>query len=801
MRIEHSILNKYIPILVFLLPLICYGQNEAIIIGNITNPQSRTVTFKHRNNPLYYAENSFETTLDEANNFFVRVKSKSPQTIYMEYKEKKYKFYLSPGDTLKVNFDQKQNIDKTVFEGAAATNNLYLLKLNAAFPDFTDDSLPAMQRKKLAATDYQIYVDSLYKAKRRFLENYPVTEINNFSSDFFDFTAQDIQYWRAYILMKYYDDFHLSADAGKIIDVNYFNFLVEVQTSSLAPLNNDYCLKFLSLYLNFIKDKYYALPELPNAVTQRRVVKQTVRPITGNVCVLVDPFTSKEIIGWMSPYNKAEFLNLQTDDKFKYIGSDTAFEDTFLKIKTEEGRIGWVPASSVMLIDNVVIEKNIIERHCFDGTSPLCGLEKYLSGRVLYLVAAKEVLINFLSDDKADSERKLKAYTTANTQYKEYNDFLASALVLTYQNRNSSTSELHFNSGCELSDTQIEKKTATVLNSTSTVSDKSITGVKVTVKSVPANFINFDYSKNEKKDFVSITQQTPTKDYTDSLYISKSETFTTLPPFGIQLLSENINTDAIKVSDTKAKIVSQPLKEIKLETPLKSFEVAEIKNLPVKSVPVPENKIEKKEILVLAATPELKNKPTETNLDYSEQNKKLFASEAVIDEADFNITKALVLSGLGDKDEKIKKFEGLMLGEKVPEFKFKDLNGKEVDQQELLGKVVFIEFWASWCGPCQAQMSHSQETVKKYKNSEDVVFLFISLDSDPAKWKESLEFNKWNEGIHGNDGVIIPLNFGVQLLPNYFVVDKTGKIAFNSLIKSSKVSEDKMIEKLSDIKK
>jgi Thioredoxin-like len=77
---------------------------------------------------------------------------------------------------------------------------------------------------------------------------------------------------------------------------------------------------------------------------------------------------------------------------------------------------------------------------------------------------------------------------------------------------------------------------------------------------------------------------------------------------------------------------------------------------------------------------------------------------------------------------------------------------------------------------------------------KNVVFLYISLDQDQEAWRFSVK-EKNLGGIQANDPTIVPINFMVQALPNYFVVDKNGKIALNSLIKS-KIDAEKMLEYL-----
>ena len=172
MEHRHFVLKIYFKAILFLCPYLSFGQNEAIIVGKVTHPQGRSITFRHRNNPLFYDENILYSNLDANNNFFVRIKTKTSQTIYMDYQDKKFKFFLSPGDTLKISFDDKLTAAKATLEGSAAANNIYLLKTNAAFPDWLDESLMANQRIKLSPVEYQMCVDSIYKVKRRFIDNY-----------------------------------------------------------------------------------------------------------------------------------------------------------------------------------------------------------------------------------------------------------------------------------------------------------------------------------------------------------------------------------------------------------------------------------------------------------------------------------------------------------------------------------------------------------------------------------------------------------------------------------------------------
>ena len=106
--------------------------------------------------------------------------------------------------------------------------------------------------------------------------------------------------------------------------------------------------------------------------------------------------------------------------------------------------------------------------------------------------------------------------------------------------------------------------------------------------------------------------------------------------------------------------------------------------------------------------------------------------------------------------------------------------GKEVRLSDYAGKgkVVLIDFWASWCGPCIHEMPFMRELYQKYRE-RGLVFLGVSLDSDREKWLEALE-------THQAPGIQVsnlmgwedssPMDYGVQAIPFTILIDQTGKI-------------------------
>lgn len=115
----------------------------------------------------------------------------------------------------------------------------------------------------------------------------------------------------------------------------------------------------------------------------------------------------------------------------------------------------------------------------------------------------------------------------------------------------------------------------------------------------------------------------------------------------------------------------------------------------------------------------------------------------------------------------------------LPEATLETVDGKEVKLSDFYGKVMYIDFWATWCGPCVKETPHMEQLAERYKYNDKILFISISTDDNADAWRKKIANDKpfWPQyRIFGKSGNDFMSATNMTFIPRFMIILPDGKI-------------------------
>jgi peroxiredoxin len=124
----------------------------------------------------------------------------------------------------------------------------------------------------------------------------------------------------------------------------------------------------------------------------------------------------------------------------------------------------------------------------------------------------------------------------------------------------------------------------------------------------------------------------------------------------------------------------------------------------------------------------------------------------------------------------------LKVGSDMPEFTLTSIDGKTITSDDLYGKVVLINFFATWCGPCMLEMPELNKDIwQKYKDNEDFVLLVVDREEKPEVIKAWVQKKKYDMPFYPDEKKEVYSLFATKFIPRNYLFDKESRLVLNSM--------------------
>lgn len=154
---------------------------------------------------------------------------------------------------------------------------------------------------------------------------------------------------------------------------------------------------------------------------------------------------------------------------------------------------------------------------------------------------------------------------------------------------------------------------------------------------------------------------------------------------------------------------------------------------------------------------------------------------------------------LADYRAEIARHDLTAVGRPSPDFSATDRSGRNYSLADFRGKYIYIDLWASWCGPCKQELPHLKRLAERFAGRE-ILFLGLSVDGERSDWEKALDAGDFpGLQLWLNPSSSFAEDYGVESIPRFILLDKEGHIVQSDMLRPSSDGIEKYLEALDNI--
>lgn len=142
------------------------------------------------------------------------------------------------------------------------------------------------------------------------------------------------------------------------------------------------------------------------------------------------------------------------------------------------------------------------------------------------------------------------------------------------------------------------------------------------------------------------------------------------------------------------------------------------------------------------------------------------------------------------------KWDKAAVGKPSPDFKGVDINGKQMSLKDFRGKYVYIDMWATWCGPCQKELPFLKKLAEKYKG-RNITFVGLSIDAEKTKWEARVKSGALcGTQLYIGKGSRFQADYRISGIPRFILLDPNGRIVNPDMTRPSSDDTEKILNSM-----